>query len=88
MMCISEKQLQEAHTSLGGVFSRLARFFFHYSGHGGSVQDVSGDEDDGFDETIYPVDFENYEGESGQIIDDVRWKKVEKRENSEIVLIL
>ncbi|KAI8072951.1 caspase domain-containing protein [Gongronella butleri] len=45
-------------------------FFFHYSGHGGSVQDVSGDEDDGFDETIYPVDFESYEGESGQIIDD------------------
>lgn len=33
--------------------------------------DVSGDEDDGFDETIYPVDFEDYEGETGQIIDDV-----------------
>ncbi|KAI8088655.1 caspase domain-containing protein [Halteromyces radiatus] len=46
-------------------------FFFHYSGHGGSVVDVSGDEDDGYDETIYPVDFEDYEGESGQIIDDV-----------------
>ncbi|CAO3585917.1 unnamed protein product [Absidia cylindrospora] len=45
-------------------------FFFHYSGHGGSVKDVSGDEDDGYDETIYPVDFEDYEGESGQIIDD------------------
>ncbi|KAG0163629.1 Ca(2+)-dependent cysteine protease [Apophysomyces sp. BC1015] len=40
------------------------------SGHGGSVKDVSGDEDDGFDETIYPLDFEQYEGESGQIIDD------------------
>ncbi|SAM04311.1 hypothetical protein [Absidia glauca] len=45
-------------------------FFFHFSGHGGSVVDVSGDEDDGFDETIYPVDFEDYEGETGQIIDD------------------
>ncbi|KAI9008750.1 caspase domain-containing protein [Phycomyces nitens] len=45
-------------------------FFFHYSGHGGSVKDISGDEDDGFDETIYPVDFQEFDGESGQIIDD------------------
>lgn len=45
-------------------------FFFHFSGHGGRVKDVSGDEDDGYDETIYPVDFNKFEGESGQIIDD------------------
>ncbi|ORE07855.1 hypothetical protein BCV72DRAFT_204681, partial [Rhizopus microsporus var. microsporus] len=45
-------------------------FFFHYSGHGGRVKDISGDEEDGYDETIYPVDFEDYEGTSGQIIDD------------------
>ncbi|KAI7903393.1 peptidase C14, caspase domain-containing protein [Cokeromyces recurvatus] len=45
-------------------------FFFHYSGHGGRVADVHSDEDDGFDETIYPVDFEKYEGDSGQITDD------------------
>ncbi|KAI8376291.1 caspase domain-containing protein [Radiomyces spectabilis] len=45
-------------------------FFFHYSGHGGRVHDTSGDEDDGFDETIYPVDFTDYEGDSGQLIDD------------------
>lgn len=47
------------------------RFFFHYSGHGGRVKDTDGDEDDGYDETIYPVDFQQYEGESGQIVDDV-----------------
>jgi len=40
--------------------------FFHYSGHGGQVEDISGDEDDGFDETIMPVDFRK----NGQIIDD------------------
>jgi len=40
--------------------------FFHYSGHGGQVEDISGDEDDGFDETIMPVDFRT----AGQIIDD------------------
>ncbi|KAJ1561652.1 Ca(2+)-dependent cysteine protease, partial [Cladochytrium tenue] len=41
-------------------------FFFHYSGHGGSLPDQDGDEDDGQDETILPVDFEA----TGQIRDD------------------
>ncbi|KAI8078627.1 caspase domain-containing protein [Halteromyces radiatus] len=45
-------------------------FFFHFSGHGGSVKDQDGDEDDGYDETIYPVDHDRYPGETGQIIDD------------------
>ncbi|KAF0424543.1 putative Metacaspase-1 [Gigaspora margarita] len=40
--------------------------FFHYSGHGGQVEDTNGDEVDGYDETIMPVDFEK----KGQIIDD------------------
>jgi hypothetical protein len=33
-------------------------FFLHYSGHGGSTKDLSGDEVDGKDETILPCDFE------------------------------
>ncbi|KAI7870808.1 caspase domain-containing protein [Spinellus fusiger] len=45
-------------------------FFFHYSGHGGRVEDLDGDEDDGFDETIYPVDHQMYPGTTGQIVDD------------------
>jgi hypothetical protein len=40
--------------------------FFHYSGHGSQVVDHSGDEEDGLDETICPVDFKS----AGQIIDD------------------
>ncbi|KDQ26004.1 hypothetical protein PLEOSDRAFT_62053 [Pleurotus ostreatus PC15] len=40
--------------------------FFHYSGHGGQTKDLDGDEEDGFDEVIYPVDFQ----ESGHIVDD------------------
>jgi len=40
--------------------------FFHYSGHGGQTEDVHGDEDDGFDEVIYPVDFK----QAGHIVDD------------------
>ncbi|KAF9145784.1 Ca(2+)-dependent cysteine protease [Mortierella sp. GBA39] len=41
-------------------------FFFHYSGHGGQAKDEDGDEDDGYDETIYPVDHEA----AGVIVDD------------------
>ncbi|CDK25715.1 unnamed protein product [Kuraishia capsulata CBS 1993] len=40
--------------------------FFHYSGHGGQTKDLDGDEYDGNDETIYPLDFE----QSGMIVDD------------------
>ena len=40
--------------------------FVSFSGHGGRVVDESGDEEDGFDESIIPVDFQD----NGQIIDD------------------
>lgn len=40
--------------------------FFHYSGHGGQTPDLDGDEDDGYDEVIYPVDFRT----EGHIVDD------------------
>lgn len=44
--------------------------FCHYSGHGGFVVDEDGDEDDGYDETLCPVDYED----SGQITDDDLFK--------------
>ncbi|KAF7520217.1 hypothetical protein G7054_g12847 [Neopestalotiopsis clavispora] len=40
--------------------------FFHYSGHGGQTKDLDGDEADGYDEVIYPVDFRAV----GHITDD------------------
>lgn len=40
--------------------------FVHYSGHGGFVEDDDGDEEDGYDETMIPVDFQS----AGQIRDD------------------
>lgn len=40
--------------------------FCHFSGHGGQIIDRNGDEDDGMDETLIPVDFTN----SGHITDD------------------
>jgi len=55
------------------AFQRMTQYsqagdvvFVHYSGHGGRVRDVSGDEEDGYDSTLIPVDFKR----SGQIIDD------------------
>ncbi|KAJ1550690.1 Ca(2+)-dependent cysteine protease, partial [Cladochytrium tenue] len=41
-------------------------FFLHYSGHGGSMPDDNGDEEDGQDETVLPVDWET----AGQMRDD------------------
>lgn len=40
--------------------------FFHYSGHGGQTEDLDGDEIDGWDEVIFPVDFM----QAGHIVDD------------------
>lgn len=40
--------------------------FFHFSGHGGQTEDFDGDEEDGYDEVIYPVDFRT----AGHIVDD------------------
>ncbi|KAG8917691.1 Ca(2+)-dependent cysteine protease [Tulasnella sp. 418] len=40
--------------------------FFHFSGHGGYTKDKDGDEADGYDEVIYPVDFKK----AGHIVDD------------------
>ncbi|KAJ3556726.1 hypothetical protein NP233_g11913 [Leucocoprinus birnbaumii] len=40
--------------------------FFHYSGHGGQIEDQDGDEADGFDEVIFPLDYKD----KGMIVDD------------------
>lgn len=40
--------------------------FLHFSGHGGQTEDLDGDEEDGHDEVIYPVDFK----QAGHIVDD------------------
>lgn len=40
--------------------------FFYYSGHGSKLRDNSGDENDGFDEVLVPLDYEK----SGIISDD------------------
>lgn len=44
--------------------------FCHYSGHGGRLKDDNGDEDDGYDETLVPLNYQ----EAGQIRDDDLFK--------------
>merc|ERR1711971_985910 len=40
--------------------------YLHYSGHGGKLRDRNGDEEDGYDETLIPLDYQT----NGQIRDD------------------
>lgn len=49
--------------------------FFHYSGHGGRLADDNGDEDDGYDETLIPVDYKS----AGQIRDDAVFSELVSR---------
>ena len=61
-------------------------YVFHYSGHGSQVKDTSGDEEDGEDETICPIDFKK----EGMIIDDDIREKLAIRvpENSQLISII
>ncbi|KAJ5220255.1 hypothetical protein N7468_009459 [Penicillium chermesinum] len=40
--------------------------FIHFSGHGGRTPDLDGDEEDGYDDVIYPLDYRT----AGHIVDD------------------
>ncbi len=51
------------------VLSGDKHLYFHYSGHGGSTRDRSGDETDGKDECLFPIDSR----QSGVILDD-EWR--------------
>jgi hypothetical protein len=53
-------------TALVAQSSNLSEIWFHYSGHGSQVRDTNGDEADGLDEILVPVDFQR----SGFIVDD------------------
>lgn len=48
------------------ITSGSSTLYFHYSGHGGSVRDLDGDEQDGNDETLIPIDYLT----NGYILDD------------------
>ena len=55
----------------GLILSGGKQLYFHYSGHGGSIKDRSGDEKDGCDECLCPLDYQ----ENGVILDD-EWRNL------------
>jgi hypothetical protein len=57
LTCLSSLVAQSAY---------LSELWFHYSGHGSQIRDMNGDETDGLDEVLVPVDFQK----SGFIVDD------------------
>lgn len=54
------------HLVIDAYYGKADEVWIHYSGHGASVKDRSGDEADGKDEVLVPLDHE----ESGLISDD------------------
>ncbi len=62
------------------------RAFFYYSGHGYYVWDKSGDEDDGYDETLCPVDT-NLKS-SSMILDDEMEKLLKRLKNRRVTVIV
>lgn len=60
----TRKNITEAMLAL--VKSKADRLYLHYAGHGCQVRDLDGDEEDGLDECIMPLDYRT----SGCIIDD------------------
>lgn len=63
--------------------SNPVNLFFYYSGHGSYVQDLDGDEQDGYDETILPCDFLT----GGEIIDDEMKSRLTTQINSQSTLV-
>eukprot|EP00923_Selenidium_pygospionis_P017325 GHVN01030425.1.p1 GENE.GHVN01030425.1~~GHVN01030425.1.p1 ORF type:complete len:456 (+),score=106.02 GHVN01030425.1:39-1370(+) len=63
----TKKNILESIQWLVGTATVGDSLFFHFSGHGVRVPDENGDEEDGFDESIVPVDYR----EEGVIIDDL-----------------
>ena len=57
--------------------------FCHYSGHGAKIKDDDGDEEDGYDETLVPLDFQ----QAGMIRDDDLFDLIIKRLQKDVVCV-
>lgn len=76
IVLMTEEQSQELIPIKANILTQIDKLledslpgdtlFFHYSGHGTQVEDKNGDEDDGYDECIVPLDSDD----NGYILDD------------------
>lgn len=69
----TRENIMAAYTAIADDSQPGDVVFLHYSGHGGKLRDDDrGEEDDGYDETLIPLDYE----QAGQIRDDDLLKNV------------
>jgi len=71
VVCTDNTPLKPTRSNILSLLSQLILseaqvLYFHYSGHGSYISDVNGDEDDGRDECLVPLDYQR----SGMITDD------------------
>lgn len=76
------KHTNPTHANIMNAYTKIVEdsvagdtVFLHFSGHGAQILDRNGDEDDGYDETLIPVDFET----AGHIVDDELNTKIIKK---------
>mmetsp|Transcript_6831 Transcript_6831/g.13341 ORF Transcript_6831/g.13341 Transcript_6831/m.13341 type:complete len:351 (-) Transcript_6831:1263-2315(-) len=62
----TRENILDAYKALVSASKAGDACFCHYSGHGGKLRDDDGDEADGYDETLVPLDYQR----AGQIRDD------------------
>lgn len=70
----TKKHILEELTALVSTARTGDSLWFSFSGHGSQVKDHNGDESDGWDETILPLDYKS----AGHIIDDDLYKIVSR----------
>lgn len=92
---MSDKRLGTSYyPTKANILSQLGRFakmlnqtkvgYLHYSGHGTRLKDVSGDEVDGYDEALVPVDYSR----SGMILDDEMYSYFVKSLDADVKLFV
>ena len=80
----TKKNILKKISEFVSLVNQSKKGYFHYSGHGSRVKDVSKDEVDGYDEALVPVDYET----SGFILDDEMFSHMVKNLSSDVRLIV
>lgn len=70
----TKKNILKAYAKIAEESEAGDVVYLHYAGHGGHKSDKSGEEKDGRDETLIPVDFQRYR--VGEILDDDIYQKL------------
>ena len=78
----TRENIEEAYKTIVAEAEPGDSLFLHYSGHGCKIRDDNGDEADGFDEALVPVDYQT----AGLIRDDDLFKIIIQPLPAEVTL--